>query len=559
MTGNGTTSRRRRTVLGWWSVYGAHVGFMVGLAGVALGYTGYRWAYDDASWWDSLYAALQLLVLSGGVAPPGVPTPWALNVGRFLCALAFGSAFLLLMMRLGAATAGRVRAQLTRKHRVVFGTTPEARQLVLVGETGRPRRRRLRCDAVLVGELDEKLSMELRRDGVVVIGACDDELLTKVIHGAKSIVVAEHDDIDALAIMRRVRHIVESERIPLKVVFRSSALAETIRARRQPPSDNPVVTSVVSLPEAAALRLTQFDRFPTEFVLDRVNIVVAGGGELAGEIAIASVLRGLDLPSAVHRIVLDLVAEPDETWPATVAKRLGHNGNAATPTTNVELRRHAAGPTGSEVAECVLELCAADHAQHQVFVAGLADTDVIVAGTRLGLGLSNSRVVSVLERDAVPTELSNIAGERLPTMHWVTLGELIEDPRLLRISLQERLGTSLLARLEERRKAHAGAVLEHLLSNSTGTITDTSATEFATFLIETLSSAGLKPEPRLKVTKAEPLIADHRKTVRSKILGRFPPSAETNQVNYQAHIGNFVNEVPQLFAALGFDLKTPER
>ena len=136
---------------------------------------------------------------------------------------------------------------------------------------------------------------------------------------------------------------------------------------------------------------------------------------------------------------------------------------------------------------------------------------------------------------------------------------MIEDPRLLRFSLQERLGTSLLARLEERRKAHAGAVLEHLLSNSTGTITDTSATEFATFLIETLSSVGLKPEPRLKVTKAEPLIADDRKTVRSQVLGRFPPPADTNQINYQAHIGNFVNEVPQLFAALGFDLKTTER
>ena len=550
-----TSPRRRRTVLGWWSLYGAHLGLIVGSAGVMFGYIGFRQAFSGASVWDSFYGALQLLVLNGGMAPAGEPTPWALNLGRFLCAVAFGSAFLLLMMRLRAASANRWRAQRTRQHRVVFGATPEARQLVLCGVT---RRRGLRCAAVLVGDLDEQHAMELRRDGVAVIGSCDDEVLVKVISRATSIVIAEHDDLDALAIMRRVRGVVETERIPLKVVFRSSALAETIRAREQPPSDNAVVTSVVSLPEAAALRLTQFDRFAMEVVLDRAHVVVAGRGDLAAEIAFAAVLPELDVSTAATHIVLDLVAEADESWPSSIEKRLLLGDSTAA--TNVEVRRHVVGDNGREVADYIQKLCAAGLEPTLVFIAGLADTDAIVAGTRLGSAPSGSRIVCVLERDTLSAELLTTSGQGTPTTEWVTLGELIDDPRLLRISMQERLGNVLMARNMKRRSAaDAGAVLTYLLSDSAGTVTSESATAFASFLIETITNAGLVPEPRVTVTRPEPFDAVHRKAIRSRILDRFPPPAGSTPILYNADVGDFVSEVPHRFAQLGLDLTTPER
>jgi len=77
-------TREGSTVLGWWSLYGAQVGFVVGLAAVVFGYVGYRQAFSGASWWDSSYAALQLLVLSGGVKRPGFDdcscVPWVSRV-----------------------------------------------------------------------------------------------------------------------------------------------------------------------------------------------------------------------------------------------------------------------------------------------------------------------------------------------------------------------------------------------------------------------------------------------------------------------------------------------
>jgi hypothetical protein len=545
-----TSPRRRRTVLGWWSLYGAHLGLGFGLVGVVFGYIGYRQAFGGASVGDSVYGAVQLLVLNGGMAPQGEPTPWALNLGRLLCAIAFGSAFLLLMMRLGAASANRWRAQRTRRHRVVFGATPEARQLVLCGET---RRRRLRCDAVLVGDLDEQASMELRRDGVAVIGSCDDEMMAKVIHGATSIVIAEHDDLEALAIMRRVRSIVETERIPLKVVLRSSALAETIRSRERQRRD----MSVGSLPEAVAQRLTQFDRYATEVVLDRAHVVVVGRGDLAAEIAYAAVLPELDVSTAATHIVLELVAEPQETWPGSIEKRLLLGDSAAA--TNVEVRHHAAAGNGREVADHIRKLCAAESAPSLVFIAGLADTDVIVAGTNLGSVPSSDRIVCVLERDTFPAELLTISKDGPPTTHWVTLGELIDDPQLLGISVQERLGNVLMARNEKRRRAaDAGVVLTYLLSDSVGMVTHESATEFAAFLIEAIANAGLAPEQRARVTRPEPFEAAQRTTISGRILERFPPPAGMNPILYRANVGRFVTEVPLRFAELGLDLTPPE-
>ena len=194
-----------------------------------------------------------------------------------------------------------------------------------------------------------------------------------------------------------------------------------------------------------------------------------------------------------------------------------------------------------------------------MFIAGFADTDTIVAGRRLDLALSRGRIVGVLERDAFPAELLTTPDRGSSIANWVTVGELIDDPRLLRFSTEERLGTVLMARVDKLRSAaDTGAVLEHLLSGSAGSVTDESAIEFARFLIKTVTDAGLVPEPRLTVTRPKPLDAAPRTTIGGRILDRFPPLAGTNPITYAANVGEFVNEVPLRFAELGLDLNSKE-
>jgi hypothetical protein len=512
-----------------------------GLAGVTFGYLGYRTVYATRSRLDAFYAALQLLVLNGTMPSEPIETPWTLHVGRLLSLVGTLSTLVLIALRLSITTTSRLSARQAKHHRVVFGTTPEACRLALSAVESAQASGRIRvgagCEVVLVGEFDHRQSMDLRSRGVVVVGAHDDKVLADAIRGARSIVIAESNDLVGLDLMRRVLDRGDARRSRLHVVLRSTALAATIRSLEPADGGLPAGVSVVSLPQAAALRLTQFDMHPTRFTDGVAHLVVAGRGDLAAELAVASALSNLNLPTWSPQVRLTLISGPADTWPAMAHEQLpGADANSCV----------AAGTSGSEIAACIVEACKEVRVPSQVFIAGLDDTDAIVAATRVRQSLAQATVTAVLEQNLDASALKDAA------VHWITLGDLIEDPWLLLTGTAERLGAALRHERDERRKFTDSRVLDRMLPGDASE----QGTALGEYVLTEVRRAGLEPVARSVVSRVRRLEPWARLSITHGMLSRYPTPSDEDPAGYELRVAELVHDLPRVFAGLGLDLSS---
>ena len=549
-----TDQRPRRSVLSWWLNHGGQVAAALAMCGVWLGYSGYRRLMMSTS--DSLYLAVQLLVLNGGSAPGGRGTPLALNIGRFLAASALGSAVVLVLVRLGSSSADWLRASWTNGHRVVFGSSAAAQQFAKNARRERSDNRRISCDAVLIGRLGEATTADLRRDGVAVVEVSASRSLAKVLHGASDIVVAEADDVDALYAMARIGTIANDERIPVRVFLGSNAMANAFRARMTAlMGDAP--TTVMSLPEAAALRLTKQDLFPTLFQGNRAHIVVAGCGDMAAEVALATVVPWMVHSSSTtaRRIVIDLVGGPDDIWPEQVAQRLVPDGRRDGQI-DVRVRRRSTpnSPWVDEVRSC----CAALEDRTSVFIVGLPDVDAIVVGAELGLDSTISQVVSVMERDSVPPDTREHEDNGAKTWKRVTVAELLADRDLLRTTTPERLTSALLQQMALWQRAQSDGVLRRLLAPHGGDPTFGSAMMFAAELLDLLARVGFTIKPSTRVVPPIEMPSSVVRLLTTELSTHFAEPDESSLIAVRVDLGRIVEELPGLFAGIGSDLIPPE-
>ena len=189
----------RRAHRGWLTPGAVLVG-AIGTVGVALGYSGYRDLHPTASVWDALYSALQLLTLNADATPDAASTPVALNVGRFLCALASASTLGLILVRL-VLGADRLRLWISRDYVLVFGSTVAARKLAEAAAAKSRRARPWSCRAVLVGRSHSTTATDRWRTGLVVVDPQQPDAVARLVGSAREIIVAENDDADGLVMM----------------------------------------------------------------------------------------------------------------------------------------------------------------------------------------------------------------------------------------------------------------------------------------------------------------------------------------------------------------------
>ncbi len=540
VTDTHTGASRRRGFSAW----APRVTLALGAAGVVFGVVGYRQFPTPLPWPDAIYSGIQLIALASSNPPDGSPAPVALQVGRFLTALALGSAVLLVLARFGVVGRDRLRASTARGHRVVIGATPEAQQLAVAsrvsGATPATPTVTTTVTTVLIGAVVDDDAARLRASGVVVVAPAGERRLDRVLSGAVDVVVAEDDDLDALGTLGAVRSSTGlSPDTSLRVLLRSAPLAGTLQATA---GTNPTITS---LAQAVALNLCT-DRFPTRIDGTWHHVIVAGDGDHAEELSIAAVL-----PWAVEgeSIDVDLVGASTGEWMPSARARMA--GVA-------EAHVHQCAATPSSFAAAVERCCDERHGPHLVFVAGLAPADAVAVGVAVARSQPDSRVVSVLARGAAAVT-TDLDGADMPA-NWSPqyVGRLLDDRNLLRFHVVERLGHRLLDELGIWRSAHCGDQLAAMLGRTSvdapGDVDRTNADAAARTLLDEFAAHGCIAQaalrPDLPTTPGpETMIAIAR-----SLQVRLPRPAGFDAQRWQMLVTRLTFRVPRLLATLGYVL-----
>jgi hypothetical protein len=438
--GGADPSRRRAllaAVLDNWRRLGA----LVAAVGVVLGVFGYQQLEPQPSWSDTIYAALQLLVLGGPGLSQGESTPVLLDVGRYLAAFAAGTTLVLLLLRFGADSADATRARRARSHLVVFGANVQAAELLrrmLANSASRTRG----CRGVLIGRVDDALSAELRREGIAVIGVADEQRLRRVLRGAAEVVVAEADDAQSVVSMKAVNDLLDAapatgssgwDRTTVRVLLHSTPIARSLRDDAHRRAKGASCTTAVSITEAAAFELTGPTLFPPLDAGKVDHVVLIGSGELGYEV-VATALRRRAVRG--ERLEIDL-------FPGMSIEAAEHAA-LRWRSALVQVRVHRVPPEADVIAAGVSTCCVDRQFQNQVFIVGLPDDTLSSLALRLASTVADLTIVAVLADDRLSTFLEDRRWASGTSLRCSTLPELVAGHVLLRAAVHEQLGEQLL-------------------------------------------------------------------------------------------------------------------
>jgi len=247
--------------LGRWCLLGTLV-----VVVLLFGTCGWLEADPALQWYDALYRAIQLFVLDMSEQNP----PPALNVARWLALII---AFITVMQVLLAVFTQQqklLHAKLRTNHIVVIGNGPETASLA-----GNDTYHTAGKKVVVIGDLDPSDQAWLAGRGVSVLPDLSDPHLTRVLRGAKDVVIVGDNDNETANLVCRVASTAPTTQ-PL-ALFDSPALA-----RQWTRSSSDAARTVCRVTQLALETLRLCPPFPSDAAVP--DPVVVGDGPLAAEL-----------------------------------------------------------------------------------------------------------------------------------------------------------------------------------------------------------------------------------------------------------------------------------
>ena len=201
---------------GWW----VRSGTIVWLGGIAvLGFVGWGELYPEITTDELLYRSFALIVLAWDVDYTVAPIPLALNVARYL-ALGFAfTAAATVVWRLLHHRHLMEQAKRAKDHTVIVGDGPE-----VVGLARRHRAEEPAARVVVIGQSAEERRVGLAGLGIVVPAATDGAL-TRILRGARRIVVTAPSDQEAARLATRVETCTDGKGVTPTALFDEPNLA----------------------------------------------------------------------------------------------------------------------------------------------------------------------------------------------------------------------------------------------------------------------------------------------------------------------------------------------
>lgn len=247
--------------LGRWCLLGVVV-----VAVLLFGTCGWLEADPALQWYDALYRAIQLFVLD---MPEQNPPP-TLNVARWLALFVAFYAVAEVLLAVFTQQKQLLHARLRRNHIVVIGNGPEAASLA-----GNDTYHTAGKKVVVIGDLDPSDQAWLAGRGVSVLPDLSDPHLTRVLHGAKDVVIVGGDDNETANLVCRVASTAPKSQ-PL-ALFDSPTLA-----RQWTRSSSDAARTVCRVTQLALETLRLCPPFPSDAAVP--DPVVVGDGPLAAEL-----------------------------------------------------------------------------------------------------------------------------------------------------------------------------------------------------------------------------------------------------------------------------------
>lgn len=247
--------------LGRWCLLGVVV-----VAVLLFGTCGWLEADPALQWYDALYRAIQLFVLD---MPEQKPPP-TLNVARWLALFVAFYAVAEVLLAVFTQQKQLLHARLRRNHIVVIGNGPEAASLA-----GNDTYHTAGKKVVVIGDLDPSDQAWLAGRGVSVLPDLSDPHLTRVLRGAKDVVIVGGDDNETANLVCRVASTAPKSQ-PL-ALFDSPTLA-----RQWTRSSSDAARTVCRVTQLALETLRLCPPFPSDAAVP--DPVVVGDGPLAAEL-----------------------------------------------------------------------------------------------------------------------------------------------------------------------------------------------------------------------------------------------------------------------------------
>ena len=247
--------------LGRWCLLGVVV-----VVVLLFGTCGWLEADPALQWCDALYRAIQLFVLD---MPEQKPPP-TLNVARWLALFVAFYAVAEVLLAVFTQQKQLLHARLRRNHIVVIGNGPEAASLA-----GNDTYHTAGKKVVVIGDLDPSDQAWLAGRGVSVLPDLSDPHLTRVLRGAKDVVIVGGDDNETANLVCRVASTAPKSQ-PL-ALFDSPTLA-----RQWTRSSSDAARTVCRVTQLALETLRLCPPFPSDAAVP--DPVVVGDGPLAAEL-----------------------------------------------------------------------------------------------------------------------------------------------------------------------------------------------------------------------------------------------------------------------------------
>ena len=246
---------------GRWCLLGTLV-----VAVLLFGTCGWLEADPALQWCDALYRAIQLFVLDMSEKNP----PPALNVARWVALIIAFYAVAEVLLAVFTQQKQLLHARLRRNHIVVIGNGPEAASLA-----GNDTYHTAGKKVVVIGDLDPSDQAWLAGRGVSVLPDLSDPHLTRVLRGAKDVVIVGGDDNETANLVCRVASTAPKSQ-PL-ALFDSPTLAQQWTR-----SSSDAARTVCRVTQLALETLRLCPPFPSDAAVP--DPVVVGDGPLAAEL-----------------------------------------------------------------------------------------------------------------------------------------------------------------------------------------------------------------------------------------------------------------------------------
>ena len=247
--------------LGRWCLLGVVV-----VAVLLFGTCGWLEADPALQWYDALYRAIQLFVLD----MPEQKPPLTLEVARWLALFVAFYAVAEVLLAVFTQQKQLLHARLRRNHIVVIGNGPEAASLA-----GNDTYHTAGKKVVVIGDLAPSDQAWLTGRGVSVLPDLSDPHLTRVLRGAKDVVIVGGDDNETANLVCRVAS--TAPKPQLLALFDSPTLA-----RQWTRSSSDAARTVCRVTQLALETLRLCPPFPSDAAVP--DPVVVGDGPLAAEL-----------------------------------------------------------------------------------------------------------------------------------------------------------------------------------------------------------------------------------------------------------------------------------